>query len=100
MAAVAEPRARSRAARPAPRGDSPRRCSWRWRDRLALRRLRGRAGIALCLIAAAIVIYMGVRGIAVPATRSLLFTRPQPGLQQHTTGGILDPLIGTVAADA
>jgi phosphate transport system permease protein len=85
MAAVAEPRR-------APRGDSLR--SWRWSHRLAFA-VCWACGIALCLVTVAIVVYMGVRGLQY-LNPELLFTRPQPGLAQHTTGGILDPVIGTV----
>jgi phosphate transport system permease protein len=78
--------------RPAPRGDRLR--SWRWSHRLAFV-VCWACGIALCLVTAAIVIYMGVRGFQY-LNLKLLFSRPQPGLAQHTTGGILDPVIGTV----
>jgi len=78
--------------RPAPRGDRLR--SWRWRHRLAFL-VCWACGLALCGVTAAIVIYMGVRGIQY-LNLDLLFSRPQPGLAQHTTGGILDPIAGTV----
>ncbi len=52
------------------------------------------AGILLCLIAAAIVIYFCVRGLQF-LRPSLLFTRPQVGTTQSGTGGFLDPLVGT-----
>jgi phosphate transport system permease protein len=78
--------------RPAPRGDSLR--SWKWSHRLAFLTCWA-CGLALCAVTAAIVIYMGVRGVQY-LNPTLLFTRPEPGLQQHTTGGILDPIIGTV----
>ena len=67
--------------------------SWRWTDRLALAMAWG-AGLALCLIAAAIVIYFCVRGIQF-LRPSLLFSRPQPGISQAGTGGFLDPILGT-----
>jgi phosphate transport system permease protein len=67
--------------------------SWRWSDRIALA-LAWLAGIGLCLIAAAIVIYMGFRGIEYVRPR-LLVTRPDVSLSQSGTGGFLDPLIGT-----
>ena len=60
---------------------------------------RGRPGIGLCAIAAAIVIYMGYRGIEYLAP-SLLFTRPAISTSQAQTGGILDPLIGTLLLTA
>jgi phosphate transport system permease protein len=68
--------------------------SWRWGDRLVLL-CAWTAGLGLCAIAAAIVIYMGYRGIEY-LTPSLLFTRPAISTSQASTGGILDPLIGTL----
>ncbi|HWH92867.1 MAG TPA: ABC transporter permease subunit [Baekduia sp.] len=44
---------------------------------------------------AAIVIYMGVRGVQY-LNVGTLFSRPQPGIAQKTTGGILDPIGGTI----
>jgi phosphate transport system permease protein len=67
--------------------------SWRWRDRIALACAWG-AGIGLCLIAAAIVIYMGYRGVEY-LRPELLFSRPALGTSQDTSGGFLDPLVGT-----
>jgi phosphate transport system permease protein len=67
--------------------------SWRWTDRLALV-FAWAAGIGLCLIAAAIVIYMGFRGVEYLRPK-LLVTRPNISTDQSGTGGFLDPLIGT-----
>ncbi len=67
--------------------------SWRWTDRLALAMAWG-AGILLCLIAGAIVIYFCVRGIQY-IRPSLLLSRPQAGPTQAGTGGFLDPILGT-----
>ena len=67
--------------------------TWRWRDRLVLA-CAWTAGLGLCAIAAAIVLYMGYRGIQY-LRPGLLFTRPAIGQSQSQTGGILDPLIGT-----
>jgi len=53
------------------------------------------AGILLCLVAAAIVLYMLFRGIQY-LDISLLTTHPQVGLDQSKTGGFLDPIEGTV----
>jgi phosphate transport system permease protein len=53
------------------------------------------AGLLLCLIAGAIVIYMGVRGIQY-VRPSLIFGRPQASTTQAGSGGFLDPLIGTI----
>jgi phosphate transport system permease protein len=67
--------------------------TWRWRDRFALVAAWG-AGLGLCVIAAAIVGYMGYRGIQY-LRPSLLVQRPALGATQSSTGGFLDPLIGT-----
>jgi phosphate transport system permease protein len=67
--------------------------SWRWSDRLVLGSA-WIAGIGLCLIAAAIVLYMGYRGIEYVRPK-LLFQRPAIGTTQNETGGFLDPLLGT-----
>src|SRR5664280_1944530 len=67
--------------------------TWRWRDRLALAAAWS-AGIGLCLIAGAIVVYMGYRGIQY-LRPSLLVQRPALSTSQSGTGGFLDPLIGT-----
>jgi phosphate transport system permease protein len=67
--------------------------SWSPLDKLAVAAAWA-AGIALCLIAGAIVVYMGVRGIQY-LQLNLLTTHPQPGLDQSETGGFLDPLLGT-----
>src|SRR5689334_1598075 len=87
MAAVAEP-----TTRPTPRRDAIR--SWKWSQRLAFV-VCWACGLSLCLVTVAIVAYMGVRGVQY-LNPHLLFSRPQPGLAQSTTGGILDPVIGTV----
>ena len=67
--------------------------TWRWTDRLVLC-CAWAAGIGLCLVAAAIVLYMGFRGIQY-LRPGLLFTRPAVSTSQSHSGGILDPLIGT-----
>lgn len=74
------------------RGSSMR--TWRWSDRLLLLAAWG-AGLTLCAIAAAIVLYMGYRGIQY-LRPELIFGRPQASLTQAGSGGFLDPLIGTV----
>jgi phosphate transport system permease protein len=53
------------------------------------------AGIALCLIAAALVLYMLFRGLQY-LKLDLLFTHPVSDLDQSKTGGFLDPIIGTL----
>ncbi len=68
--------------------------TWRWGDRLVLF-CAWTAGLGLCLVSAAIVIYMGYRGIQY-LRPGLLFSRPAVGTSQGETGGFLDPLIGTV----
>jgi phosphate transport system permease protein len=68
--------------------------SWRAWDRIGLVACWA-AGIALCLTAGAIVIYMLVRGLQY-ISPDLLFSHPQPDLNQSKTGGFLDPLLGTL----
>jgi len=72
--------------------------TWRWGDRLVLL-CAWAAGLGLCLIAAAIVLYMGYRGIEY-LRPGLLFARPAISTSQSHTGGILDPLIGTLLLTA
>ncbi len=68
--------------------------SWRWGDRLVLA-AAWTVGIGLCAIAAAIVLYMGYRGIQY-LRPGLIFSRPQTSTDQAGSGGFLDPLLGTV----
>jgi phosphate transport system permease protein len=68
--------------------------TWRRGDRIALA-LCWAAGIALCLIAAAIVLYMLFKGIQT-LRPALLLHRPADGASQRDAGGFLDPLVGTV----
>jgi phosphate transport system permease protein len=68
--------------------------SWRWGDRLVLA-AAWTAGISLCVIAAAIVLYMGYRGIQF-LRPGLIFSRPQVSANQGGSGGFLDPLLGTM----
>jgi len=68
--------------------------SWRWIDRLVLAAAWA-AGIGLCIVAGAIVIYMGFRGIQF-LRPSLIFSRPQISGSQSGSGGFLDPLVGTL----
>ena len=72
--------------------------SWRWSDRLALA-CAWSAGLGLCLIAGAIVIYMGYRGRPVPAPEPARSAARRSAPAQAGTGGFLDPLLGTAAAD-
>jgi len=68
--------------------------SWRWGDRLALA-AAWVAGLSLCAIAGAIVLYMGYRGIQY-LRPGLIFSRPQVSADQAGSGGFLDPLLGTI----
>jgi phosphate transport system permease protein len=68
--------------------------TWRWGDRIALA-LCWATGIALCLIAGAIVVYMGVKGLQF-LRLDMIFSRPQPSADQQGSGGFLDPILGTV----
>jgi phosphate transport system permease protein len=88
---VSHPEAPLRAGPRRGRGSSMR--TWRWSDRLLLLAAWG-AGLLLCAITAAIVLYMGFRGIQY-LRPTLIFTRPAVGETQSQTGGFLDPLIGT-----
>jgi phosphate transport system permease protein len=53
------------------------------------------AGIALCLITLAIVLFMFVKGISY-LKLSLFVQSPAPSLQQTASGGFLDPIEGTL----
>jgi len=68
--------------------------TWRWGDRLVLA-AAWTSGILLCAIAAAIVLYMGVRGIQY-LRPDLIFSRPQTSADQSGSGGFLDPMLGTI----
>jgi len=81
------------AAAPPGRGRRSSPGSWRWSDRAVLAAAWA-AGIGLCVIAAAIVLYMGFRGIQY-LRPGLIFSRPQVSASQAGSGGFLDPLIGT-----
>ena len=68
--------------------------SWSLGDRVGLA-AAWTAGLLLCLVAAAIVLYMLFRGLQY-LTLTELFSHPQAGLDQSKSGGFLDPLEGTV----
>lgn len=53
------------------------------------------SGIALVLVAGAIVLYMMYRGLQY-LSLDLVFSRPQVGADQSKSGGFLDPLLGTL----
>lgn len=89
-----------RGPRPAPgkggsgRGRRSSPLSWRWGDRLVLA-AAWLVGLALCAIAAAIVLYMGYKGIRYLSPK-LIVTRPNESASQAGSGyGFLDPLLGT-----
>src|SRR5262249_47910863 len=84
--------------RPARRGNGRGRRSspltWRLRDQLVLVSA-WIAGLMLCVIAGAIVIYIGYRALQY-LRPGLLFSRPQAATSQAGSGGFLDPLLGTM----
>jgi phosphate transport system permease protein len=73
------------------RGSSMR--TWRWSDRLVWLAAWA-AGLSLCAVAAAILLYMGYRGVEY-LRPNLIFSHPQVSKNQAGSGGFLDPLIGT-----
>jgi phosphate transport system permease protein len=78
------------------RGSSMR--EWRVLDRLIFLAAWA-AGLGLCLITGAIVVYMGVRGFQY-LRPELLVTRPRIAEDGSVSGGFLDPLIGTAVLTA
>jgi phosphate transport system permease protein len=75
-------------------GPSEATASWPLRDRIGLG-FAWAAGLALCAIAASIVVYMLVKGLG-ELNLSLLTEHPLPDLDQSKSGGFLDPMLGTV----
>jgi phosphate transport system permease protein len=75
-------------------GRPPEESSWSRGDKVGVALAWG-AGILLCVIAAAIVLYMLFRGLQY-VSFSLLSTHPLPSLDQSQSGGFLDPIEGTV----
>jgi phosphate transport system permease protein len=67
--------------------------TWRYGDRIAYA-MCWFCGILLCVIAGAIVFYMGFRGVQY-LNLPLLTHHPEPGLDQAKSGGFLDPILGT-----
>ncbi len=67
--------------------------TWPWRDRAGLA-LAWIAGVGLCAVAGAIVIYMLVRGVQY-LRPELLFNHPRAEIDQSKAGGFFDPLLGT-----
>ncbi|MGK2939329.1 MAG: ABC transporter permease subunit [Solirubrobacteraceae bacterium] len=68
--------------------------TWRPLDRAAYY-LCWACGIALCLIAGGILVYMAVKGLQY-LRPELLWTAPTAEVDQTRSGGILDPIIGTL----
>ena len=68
--------------------------TWRWTDRVAYVACWA-AGVLLCLIAVAIVLYMLYRGLQ-SLDLDLLAERPAEGVSQRTAGGFFDPIVGSV----
>jgi phosphate transport system permease protein len=84
------------APRPRPRRDSV--SGWRPRQRVAFAACWA-AGLTLCAIAVAIVGYMALEGARYLDLQTL-FTHPRPAVRELDTGGILDPLEGTLILTA
>jgi phosphate transport system permease protein len=82
----------ARRPRPRPRGDSP--ANWRPRQRFALA-ATWFFGLLVCAVAAAIIGYMGVKGLQY-LRPDLIVSRPNPGISNAEVGGILDPILGTL----
>jgi phosphate transport system permease protein len=68
--------------------------SWRRRDQ-AVFVLAWVAGLGLCLVASAIVVFLAVEG-ARYLDPKLLVTSPSAAVDQAHSGGFLDPLVGTL----
>jgi phosphate transport system permease protein len=72
--------------------------SWPLIDRLAYL-LCWAAGIGLCVAAGAIVVFMLIKGIAY-VRPDLLVQSPSAGASEATSGGFLDPILGTLLLTA
>jgi phosphate transport system permease protein len=88
---------------PSPPGDQPKAVTrqtppWRLSDRVGLVACWA-MGILFCAIAAAIVIYFLVQGLKY-LRPDMLWTRPHQGFTQAQTGGLQDPLLGTLLVGA
>jgi len=75
-----------------PRGESL--AHYRLTDKLAYVACWG-AGLLLCAVALAIVLYMLVRGLE-NLSLDMIFSRPQASADQSGSGGFWDPLVGTL----
>ncbi len=72
--------------------------SWRRGDQ-AIYVLAWTAGLSLCLVASAIVIFLAVQGVQYLDPK-LLVSSPNASVDQSQSGGFLDPLIGTLTLAA
>ncbi|HEX3511263.1 MAG TPA: ABC transporter permease subunit [Solirubrobacteraceae bacterium] len=72
--------------------------SWPLADRIAYWLCWG-TGVGICLIAAAIVVFMLVKGLSALDFK-LFVTSPAASLVQSQSGGFLDPIIGTLIVTA
>ena len=79
---------------PRRRGRRGSRRNWRRGDQL-IYLLAWSAGVGLCLIAAAIVVFLAVKGLQYLDPK-LLVTSPNAAVDQSQSGGILDPIVGTL----
>lgn len=68
--------------------------SWPLRDRIGLA-LCWAAGLFFCVVAAAVVLFMLYKGVT-QLSLDLLVERPTGSVDQKSSGGILDPIIGTL----
>ena len=73
---------------------NPHQTGWSIGDRIGLVAAWA-CGIALCLIAASIVLFMAWKGIQY-LHLDMIFTSPEASIDQSTSGGFLDPLLGTL----
>jgi phosphate transport system permease protein len=80
---------------PAAQNQSP---PWRLTDRVGLA-IAWLLGLLFCAVAAALVIYFLVEGLKY-VRPSLFVTNPTAGFTASTTGGFLDPLLGTLIVTA
>jgi phosphate transport system permease protein len=94
MSAHAQAPPRPPAVAPPPVSRPPEGSSWSRGDKVGVILAWG-AGILLCAIAAAIVLYMLFRGLQY-VSFTLLSSHPLPSLDQSQSGGFLDPIEGTV----
>lgn len=68
--------------------------TWALRDRVGFYACWA-AGLALCAVAAAVVVYMLVKGLS-ELRPAMLFERPSDGVDQRGAGGLLDPIAGSL----